>query len=501
VAVTNRDDDGCAGTCDGSGACKSKQGQTCGAGCAAGTTCVDGVCCDQACNNPCMACDLSNALGKCTAIPAGQPHGSRTCGAGPCAGSCMGRVDGQCTYPTGSCGTGPTCSGDQVVDQGVCMSGSCMTSNAHPCAGDFACVSGSCKTTCASQSDCVSGAICSQGGICIRILSVSAAGSHTCARLSDGSVRCWGEDAEGELGNGLPTMKSAQPVVVLGLPGTPTTISAKGEITVAVFPGGTFWGWGWNVDRQLTGPSGSAQVQYPAPIEVTLAKGAAQVESGGAYSCARRTDGSVFCWGDSRFTGDPEVTGATEIATAGGNICALVAGGAVKCWGYNNHGQLGNNSTSSSFQPKAQTAVGISGATMVTVGGDHVCALLGDGSVKCWGHNDKGQLGDGPSPVDRLVAGPTVTGLSGATAISASPGAYFTCALTSAGAVKCWGANDLGQLGGNGLTGVKSISVGGTHACALMNSGQLRCWGQNFAGQLGNGMFTDSPVPVTVTGW
>jgi alpha-tubulin suppressor-like RCC1 family protein len=183
------------------------------------------------------------------------------------------------------------------------------------------------------------------------------------------------------------------------------------------------------------------------------------------------------------------------------NVCALVAGGVVKCWGYNFHGELGNNTTSNDFQPMAQTAIGISGATMVAVGNQHVCALLGDGSVKCWGHNDLGQLGDGSAPVDRKVPGPTVTGLSGVTAIAAG-GTDYTCALTSAGALKCWGANDQGQIGGNGLTSVKAIATGAMHACALLSSGQLRCWGRNLEGQLGNGTFTtNSVVPVTVTGW
>src|SRR5204863_7123682 len=97
VAVINKDDDACTGTCDASGACKSKQGQACGAGCIAGTTCSDGYCCDQACTASCMSCNQAGNLGKCLPVAPGAPVGGRSCGSGACAGMGAGGPGGRGT--------------------------------------------------------------------------------------------------------------------------------------------------------------------------------------------------------------------------------------------------------------------------------------------------------------------------------------------------------------------------------------------------------------------
>ncbi len=136
--------------------------------------------------------------------------------------------------------------------------------------------------------------------------------------------------------------------------------------------------------------------------------------------------------------------------------------------------------------------------TAVAIGAAHSCALTSAGGLRCWGENGSSQLGDGstaytPHPVD-------VVGLkAGVAAVTA--GSQFTCALTTSGGVKCWGANNVGQLGNGstagtavptdvvGLTsGVAEISAGWDHACARTTGGQVLCWGYNGSGKIGNGV-------------
>ena len=241
------------------------------------------------------------------------------------------------------------------------------------------------------------------------------------------------------------------------------------------------------------------------------------------FNCGRVNNGSARCWGinsngelgsgsTSTYSSTLlTVSGLTTVASvvAGENhACALLSDGTIKCWGQGTYGQLGNGSLNSSSTPV--TVTGISTATAISAGMLHTCALLSGGTVSCWGYNASRQLGNSVGAFPTASAPVTVTGLSSVNKVSA--GGFHNCALTSAGAVKCWGDNSSGQLGNGSSTnsfspvavtglssGVSDISAGELHACAVI-SGAVKCWGDNTYGQLGTGNTTTSSTPVSVAG-
>jgi alpha-tubulin suppressor-like RCC1 family protein len=241
--------------------------------------------------------------------------------------------------------------------------------------------------------------------------------------------------------------------------------------------------------------------------------------------CALTTAGAVWCCGDNVY-GDlgngstisssvpVAVTGLSSpvrAVTAGWyHTCALTTAGAVSCWGDNSNGKLGNGSNVSSDVPVAVMGLSL-GVQGIAAGAGHTCALTAAGGVQCWGANSAGELGNGSTtdswtPVDAM-------GLSsGIQAITV--GSSHSCALTTAGAVSCWGFNQFGQVGNGSttdshvpvavaglLSGIQAISAGDGHTCALAAGGRIQCWGSNDLGNLGNGTNTDSSVPVEVSGF
>ena len=288
------------------------------------------------------------------------------------------------------------------------------------------------------------------------VIAVAAGSSHTCALTSVGAVQCWGDNRAGQLGDGSMTT-SLVPVTVSGMSSGVREISAGSNHTCAVMTGGAAWCWGENGNGQLG--DGSATNASPVPVNVSgLGSGVSAITAGLDHTCAFTTDGAALCWGDNENgqLGDGSTTNSAvpinvsglgsgvSTITAGQQLtCALASGGAALCWGSNGYGQLGEGGFTSSPVPVNVSGLG-SGVSAIAAGNLHTCAVTLIGAVLCWGWNSDGQLGNG-SFTERQVP-VDVSGLgSGISAISAGYG--HTCAVTSDGAAFCWGKNDLGQIG------------------------------------------------------
>ena len=348
---------------------------------------------------------------------------------------------------------------------------------------------------------------------------VAAGIYHSCAIFVGGTVKCWGLNDHGQLGDGTTgnsdgtTNYSLGYVAVTGIT-TATSISAGSDYSCALLTGGTVKCWGTNGFGQLgNGTTTSSSV----PVSVSGLTNATAISAGLLHSCALLVGGTVKCWGwnvlgelGDGTTIDSSVpvvvsglTNVTAITTGVDHSCALLTGGTVKCWGNNGFGQLGNGTTTSSSVPVSVS--GLTNTTAISAGHMHSCALLVGGTVKCWGWNVFGQLGDGTT-IDSSVP-VVVSGLTNVTAITT--GSWFSCALISGGTVKCWGNNYFGQLGDgtttsssvpvsvSGLTNATAIGAGNP-ICALTSDGTIKCWGYNFYGGLGDGTTIASSVPVVV---
>jgi alpha-tubulin suppressor-like RCC1 family protein len=346
---------------------------------------------------------------------------------------------------------------------------------------------------------------------------------NACALISGGTIKCWGQNFNGQLGDGKSGQSFSGVVTVRGITGA-TQVATGNGTTCATMKDGTVKCWGRTTAGQegITSSKGYSSVPVTVPGLVSVR----QVAVGQTEECAVHRTGWVECWGTSVLQGngasavfqflpmDSRVTGLSNASSVSLGIssgtsqhaCALVRGGTVKCWGDNFAGELGDGA-SGEIGPTLVTGLG--DVSQVSAGVAHTCALLETGSIECWGLDMFGELGNGVGP-DR--ARPVVVpGVTGATQISS--GRYDTCALLKSGTVKCWGYNVDGEVGDGhtsgtfasnrptlvkGLSDVQQISVGWDHSCALLHSGVVKCWGANSQGQLGNGSAKTSTTPVSV---
>ena len=353
---------------------------------------------------------------------------------------------------------------------------------------------------------------------------LAAGDQHACGVNSSGTVKCWGSNVNGQLGDGTFTDHHT-PQPVIGLDSGVSWLNGGFVSNCAITPG-RIQCWGNNDFGDL---GDATTINRPTPVIVLgLGPGATTVSNGYLYACEIGPGGGPACWGSNNVgqfgngtatsslsptPGFGMPSGALQIATGGEHACALLDGGTVECAGANVFGQLGDGTTVDRVSPVH--VIGLPpGVVYVSASrAAHTCALTSAGAVWCWGSNVSGEVGSGIFAMNQPTPAP-VSGLDSG-AIALMTGGFHSCALMESGAVLCWGYNWHGEIG-DGTTvqirptpvpvvgldaGVVALVGGSYFTCALMETGGLKCWGENTSGQLGDGTTTDRLSPVDVIGF
>lgn len=441
----------CATTCTGTTDCH-RTGETCASGactCAAGT---------HACGAQCASTTSVQSCGtSCTACPAPE-HATATCDGQRCGFTCAApyiACGSGCCQATGSLGAG---------ERHSCLLTSlggakCWGDNTFGQLGDGTVA----NRTRPVDVQGLSGAV-----------SLSLGAYHSCVLLDDAGVTCWGRNSFGELGDGTLADRNV-PTPVQGLPAA-QSVSAGAWHTCAVTTQGKITCWGDNGHHQL-GDSGGRSVPLGAsvskvPTEINdPTERFTSVASGGLNSCALTTSNSLTCWGDdSRALVTPYCNGASV---------------PYDCWA------TGSDLTSG---PHAHASL-TSDVLAVSVGASTACVLVSSGAAKCWGLLPAGYAGDSNSPITMTglttAAGPTVSAVGAGLAGGG-------CALNSGGQVFCWDNSHVPTMPYGLDGGVIGLATANNHSCAAMADAGVKCWGLNDVGQLGDGTTQPRTVPVDV---
>ncbi|MCA2960839.1 MAG: IPT/TIG domain-containing protein, partial [Silvanigrellales bacterium] len=331
---------------------------------------------------------------------------------------------------------------------------------------------------------------------------------------NNNAVRCWGYASSGH-GNGTTTTNiPVTPTGFTGGVDIASAYYYDGTEytnTCVVKKDKTLWCWGnptyYSIGNvYLATPT---RVRFGANLAVSAgALHSCVVRSDGYVTCwGGNSSGQL---GDNTTTdnnvGVMPTLGNNAVATATGSLhsCALFGDKTAKCWGNNNFGQLGNGSIVQSLIPVSVS--GLTTATSITAGKNYTCSLTDSGGVTCWGANDAGQLGNGANTYSyTAVAVQDALGGNLANAVNVVAGELHSCALINDGTVKCWGSNDNSQVGDRtttnrnqatvvtGLTNVVALSLGYNHTCALLSDQTVKCWGANTYGLTSPAFL---PVPV-----
>jgi alpha-tubulin suppressor-like RCC1 family protein len=367
-------------------------------------------------------------------------------------------------------------------------------------------------------------------------IDVAAGPSHTCALLNNFSVFCWGDNSRGQLGTKnnsssntptkveLPPTSSGDPIQfsrIFASRGADRDTDGMGG-TCAITNTKKVYCWGDNSHGQIGDYTYRASL---LPNQVLDLANADSLAMGKSSNCAivlnsDDTGKEIRCWGAQNteelgldeigpgsrpmiIDGSEEYIPAIALSTGGegliaqGFSCALLQNQTVSCWGHNSRGQLGNGTTYNRSNP---TPVGLTDVTALSSGTAHSCAISA-GTVYCWGANESYQLGSKSSINVPYEAAPiAVPGLSDATSIAA--GMDHTCAIISDREIWCWGKGYKGLQKIAGLPNIRPsfITSGSGYSCAILESEKAYCWGGNTLGQLGNGtnLSTALGTPVSL---
>lgn len=364
----------------------------------------------------------------------------------------------------------------------------------------------------------IAGLWAASSAVALEATAVASGEDHSCAVMQDATLMCWGSNDFGQLGDGTRVNRNYA-VAVPGLSNV-VGVSPSRVHTCAVLSSGVVKCWGDGQAGSL-GDGVSRSLYQPSltPVTVSGITTATQLASGSETTCALLQDTTVKCWGrgDQGTRGDGStanralspvaVTGLTGVSQIIGgrlHMCAVMLDQSLRCWGSNYYGELGDGTRT---RKTTSQAVALPGPVATADGGaTGTCAALTSGAVYCWGGNSDGQLGIGTSGPDQLSP-VQVSGIT--SAVQVGLGGQSGCARLQEAITKCWGDGSWnGGVGSTatpvtvpGLSGATSLFVGRAVSCATFASPSLKCWGSNASGSVGGDFWGTGDVsPVTVLG-